>query len=324
MSSGTSAETDLTLSNRPLETLSKLVTLGRPRTWFFSYFAFFAGIHMGGGGVGPVPTVIGLAVFAVWTAGTNLINAYTDVDEDEVNLPDRVSTVHRIGRRRVRNAALACFLLPVVAAALVDPRFGALVAVAALDGYFYSMPPLRLKARPLASLVAFSGAFGFPLMGGYLLASGSTTVPPIIWLMTFWFFTYGTVKNLPDYHGDEEAGLRTPATIFDTQRDAILFAGVVLLTPFPLIVSLALADVIALKYLALLALCPFLVYVLRESLDGSSFEELEIAHTEGFFYAMSFAAAFLLLQRLSVETVALTVAPFAVIVGIHRFGIDSR
>lgn len=324
MNSEITTETEFSLRNRPIATAWKLVTLGRPRTWFFSYFAFLAGLYMAGGGVDALTTVVGLAVFAVWTAGTNLINAYTDVREDEINLPDRVATVDCIGRDLVRNVALLCFAFSVVASVLVDLRFGALVVIAVLDGYFYSMPPLRLKARPVASLVSFSGAFGFPLMGGYLLASDSTAVPPIIWLLTYWFLTYGTVKNLPDYHGDLTAGLRTPATVFDTQRDAILFASIVLLSPFPLIVSFALTGVIALKYLLLLAFCPVLTVVLHKSLGGDSFEELEIAHTEGFFYAMSFVAAFLLLQRISVETSTLTVVPFALLFAIHRFGVDSR
>ncbi len=309
--------------NQSLEMVQKIVALGRPRTWFFSYFAFLSGMFLGGG-LTSLTAGVGLVVFAVWTAGTNLINAYTDIEEDQINLSDRVSTVGSIGREQVRWVALAFLGLPAVVAAVIDIRFGALVVVASLDGYFYSVPPLRLKARPLASLIAFSGAFGFPLVGGYVLATGDMSVPPIVWLMTYWFLTYGVVKNLPDYHGDKEAGLRTPATIFDTQHDAILLAAILLLTPYPLLIVGVLAGVIATKYLLLLVFCPVLVYILRKSLASESFEELEIAHTEGFFYAMTFSAAFMLLQRATVATVALAIAPFGVLLGIQRFDIDSR
>lgn len=312
------------VSRSYFETFKKIVILGRPRTWFFSYFACLAGLSMGGQTPTLFVTVVSVVLFSVITAATNQLNAYTDRDEDQENLPDRVSMVEYVGPTRLRNVALGSFLSVVVVASWLDPVFAVVMAVAALDCVFYSLPPLRLKAKPVASLLAFSGAFGFPLAAGYLLTSSTNSLPPIVWIMTFWFFTYGAVKNLPDYHGDKEAGLRTPATIFDTRRDAVIFASALLLSPFPLIVGAVLSDVIAQKYLLLLVFVALLGYILKKTFASDTSKELEIAHTDGFFYAVLVSAAFFLLQSQSPRALALTVTPFVALVAIEKIGFDSR
>lgn len=301
-----------------------LTVLGRPRTWFFSYFAFLAGVGLGPVTLSTETTLLGLGIFAVWTAATNQLNAYTDRDEDQVNIPERVSMVDDVGPKTLRNVAFAEFLLSVIAAAWIDLAFGALMILAAFVGFFYSMPPFRFKARPLGSLASFSGAFGLPLAGGVVLSSPELSIPPIVWLMTYWFFTYGAVKNLPDYHGDKEAGLRTPATIFDTQRDAVIFAGILLFSPFPLIAGAVAVGVIQPVYLALLAFAPVVIYFTYRSLESDTSSELEVAHTVGFLYAMAMAAVFFLLQNPSIDAVPLAAIPFVVIVTIQVTGFDSR
>ena len=312
------------VSRTPLGVVKKILVLGRPRTWFFSYFACLAGLAMGSQTPSLFVTVVALVLFSVTTAATNQLNAYTDRDEDEENLPGRVSMVDYVGPTRLRNVALGSFMAVVFVAFWLDTVFGVVMTVAALDCIFYSMPPLRLKARPLASLMAFSGAFGFPLVAGYLLTSPTISLPPIVAIMTFWFFTYGAVKNLPDYHGDKEAGLRTPATIFDTRRDAVVFAAALLLTPFPLILGAALSGLIATKYLLLLVFLLFLVYLLKKTFDSDTAKELEIAHTDGFFYAVSVSAVFFLLQTQSLRALALAAAPFALLGVIEKAEFDSR
>lgn len=298
--------------------------LGRPRTWFFPYFALLAGVYLGPAAVSAGTTAVALGLFALGTAATNQLNAYTDRNEDRRNLPGRVSLVDRVGAGTLRNTALLSYVLVIVVAVWIDRVFGLVVFLAAVDSYAYSMPPFRFKARPLASLLFFSGAFGFPLLAGFVLASPEPTVPPVVVLMTYWFLTYGVVKNLPDYGGDKAADLRTPATVFDTRRDAVLFAGVVLLSPFPLIAAAVLAGVIGVKYALLLAFVPLVLSVVRAWRRSDSEAELETAHTLGFFYAMAMAAAFLLLQNHSVEALALAVLPFGLLLAIERGGFDSR
>lgn len=312
------------VARTPLGVVRKLLVLGRPRTWFFSYFACLAGLAMGAQTPSLSVTAIALVLFSITTAATNQLNAYTDRDEDEANLPGRVSMVDYVGPTRLRNVALGSFVLVVCVAFAVDVLFGVVMTIAALDCIFYSMPPLRLKARPLASLLAFSGAFGFPLLAGYLLSSPTISVPPIVAIMTFWFFTYGAVKNLPDYHGDKDAGLRTPATIFDTRRDAVVFAATLLLAPFPLVAGAALTGLVETKYLVLLVFVPVLGYILQKTFDSDTAKELEIAHTDGFFYAVSVSAVFFLLQTQSLPAVALVAAPIALLGVIEKAGFDSR
>src|SRR5437879_8331739 len=60
---------------------------------------------------------------------------------------------------------------------------------------------------------------------------------PVFLLLTYFMFTYGTVKNLPDYSGDKKAGTRTSATIFHSLANAVRFSGILVFTPYILLRS---------------------------------------------------------------------------------------
>src|SRR2546425_10047824 len=100
-----------------------------------------------------------------------------------------------------------------------------------LNSIFYSLPPLRFKAKPFASLVSFSGALGLPFLGGLSVRGFFDLLNPMLWLLTWFMFTYGKVKYLPDYFGHMKAGIRISATIFKDGRKAVLFSGTLVSTP---------------------------------------------------------------------------------------------
>ena len=67
-----------------------------------------------------------------------------------------------------------------------------------------------------------------------------------------------------------------------------------------------------------------MIYLLKKTFDSDTAKELEIAHTDGFFYAVSVSAVFFLLQTQSPRALALAAAPFALLGVIEKTEFDSR
>src|SRR5260370_14217198 len=111
------------------------------------------------------------------------------------------------------------------------------VAVGIFNSIFYSVRPLRFKARPLASLLSFSGGVGLAFLSGVSVMGSINLLNPVFLLVTYFMFTYGTVKNLPDYSGDKKAGTRTSATIFHSLGNAVRFSAILLFTPYILLIK---------------------------------------------------------------------------------------
>src|SRR5947209_19026686 len=102
----------------------------------------------------------------------------------------------------------------VAASILLGPLFMLVLAVGIFNSIFYSLRPLRFKARPLSSLVSFSGAVGLSFLSGLSVMGSVNLLNPVFWLLTYCMFTYGTVKNLPYYYGYKKSSTRTSASIF--------------------------------------------------------------------------------------------------------------
>jgi 4-hydroxybenzoate polyprenyltransferase len=164
----------------------------------------------------------------------NLHNAYTDLDEDQRNLPGRIDLVNQVGH----DALLSAVKL-LLAAILILCAIGSSVAllIAVVGGLLllsYSARPIRAKARPLLGLYVFSFVVAVPYLAGCLASNDWLSVADYrrngaIWLTAYffvWFIAKGFVKNVPDYHGDKAAGLRTSATIMASPEAAARVAAV--------------------------------------------------------------------------------------------------
>src|SRR3989441_1554405 len=198
-------------------------------------------------------------------------------------------------------AALAIYLGPV---------FTLVLGFGILNSIFYSLPPLRFKAKPLVSLLSFSGALGLPFLGGLSVRGSLDLLNPMLWLLTWFMFTYGTVKNLPDYFGDMKAGIRTSATIFKNVKKAVLFSGTLLSTPYIVLVTLVALGFLGPIYIADLALVPLLIFIFIEMLKARDSTGLEKAHTLGFFYAISFLLFTLVLTSPTIQSLVMVLVAY--------------
>lgn len=303
--------------------LLDLVKLARPRTWFFIVFSYVIGWLLSGA-VLSGRFFVGLTISLIGVVNVNLLNAYTDQEEDLINLPHRVAMLDRVGEKNLI-AVIATLYGAATLLTLVMPFWYKVVyVVSAFDAIFYSLPPLRLKGGPISSLVSFAGAVFLPAVGAWTLVNDVMSTPPVIFFLGYVFLTYCTLKNIPDYDGDRLAGLRTSATIFSSKKKASYAAAALLLSPYPLLVALTSLGIMEAKYNLLLGLLPVIGYICYGVINAETYEEHEKFHTLGLIYMVAFLASTLL-------TIAPTLRTFGLIIGllamqslVLKAKIDSR
>ncbi|RLG20843.1 hypothetical protein DRN74_04480 [Candidatus Micrarchaeota archaeon] len=310
------------MKNR-LNVLVELIKLGRPRTWIFIILSYYIGWFLSSGN-NIFYELFGLSAFICVVASTNIINAYTDIEEDKINLPNRFKTVMKIGRKNVLKAALILYICGFILAVPLPLQFLLIYLLAVFDSAFYSLPPLRFKTKPLMSLISFSGAVFLPLLAAWSINKNIFEFPVIGMAIGYWFLTYGTVKNLPDFEGDLLAGLKTTATVFKTLDRAKMATSIILLSPYPLFVMLISSGLIEVKFAILLVMLLPLLLVINNIMKYKSFDLLEKTHTEGFLYANAFLMLTLILTATNVKSVFIILVSVFILFLIKKRKFDSR
>ena len=304
-------------------TFQIVLRLSRPRTWIFAASSFILGYTLAGG-LSVFQLAIGLAVAGLVTAATNVVNAYADRNEDAVNQPSRVLWVDQVGVHGTTVSIAILYGLAIMAGLLLGPLFILVLSVGIFNSLFYSLKPLRFKARPMLSLVSFSGAVGLAFLSGVSIVGSINLLDPVFLLVTYFMLTYGTVKNLPDYFGDKKAGTRTTATVFKSINNAIRFSSVLLFTPYVLMISLIVTGYLSPIYLADLGLAIILSLIVVRMLKAKSSQELEKTHTIGFFYAISFILFTLVLTSPTLSSIVVIISAYLWTLLVSKISMDSR
>jgi len=303
--------------------LQILFRLAGPRTWIFASTSFILGYTVSGG-ANPLIIVLGVAIASLVTAATNIVNAFADRKEDVVNQPARVFWLDQVGSNGVRASVILLYGLSFVLSIFLSPLFMIILALGIFNSFFYSVRPFRFKTHPLSALISFSAALALPFLGGLSVNETPSLYNPMLWLVTYFMFTYGTVKNLPDYAGDKKAGVKTSATIFSNIKSAILFSDILLFTPYLLLISLvafSLLDPISTASLALLPLLAFVSYMMHSAKDS---EHLEAAHTLGYFYAISFVLFTLVLTTQTLTALVVVSLAYTWSIFVSKTKLHSR
>ncbi|MEU2254016.1 UbiA family prenyltransferase [Nocardia xishanensis] len=241
--------------------LALFLSFARPRTCLPGMLAFYLSCKLL---ELPIDSdvLIGFAITFLYSAVANLFNAYSDIAEDNENIPARLYLLGLYGRRRLLRSAYAVCGVMLASAAVVSGGFFLMTAICIVIAHQYSLPPFRVKARPVLSIGLFALDVAFP----FLMAPTMTEHGPAVlgnWQFIImavylfaWFAAKGLVKNLPDYDGDRNAGLTTSATISGTRQRAAVVAsvatGTVYLGPLLLVATGQFAD----KYLIALVWFP--------------------------------------------------------------------
>jgi chlorophyll synthase len=236
-----------------------ILFLVRPPLLCASAVFFFVGaisaVRLSSGGyrvslmLGALPN---LALFLLVTAFAFVVNQVMDVRSDAVNkkafiLPSGVAS-------RAEALGLAAGLS--IAAALLlrgrEPLVVLLVVAGLLLGVAYSVPPLRLKARPIADLAANVAGFGWIgfMMGWVAFADGGAeavkrSLPYALGMGAMFLNTC-----IPDEEGDRASGDMTTCVAFGKKRVSLaalilmsLTAAVAVVTREPLCAVAALSSV---------------------------------------------------------------------------------
>jgi chlorophyll synthase len=100
---------------------------------------------------------------------------------------------------------------------LINPLFFLLILIVDGVGYIYSMPPTRLKARPIGDILCNTAAGGIIFIAG--LSIGGANMNPLVILgalvMTSIFYIPTVVT---DHEFDKKAGLTTSAVYFSPKK----------------------------------------------------------------------------------------------------------
>jgi 4-hydroxybenzoate polyprenyltransferase len=232
--------------------------------------------------------------------------------------------IEQIGYKRLPYIVAGISIFCLVLSFTISLQFFAILSIAVLDGLFYSLKPLRFKANPVLSLVSFSGAVIFPLLGAWVITMELFSLPLLFVLFGYSFLVYGTIKNLPDYYGDRKAGLKTTATVFSTRKKAITMATFLLLSPYVLLVVFLTLNLLDYKFLWLFTLVPFIVLICYRALTESNSKALEKLHTYGFFYQTGFLCLALFIMTSLSFAIIVASTTLSITCAIQYIKLDSR
>jgi 4-hydroxybenzoate polyprenyltransferase len=174
-----------------------------------------------------------LAIFLLLTASAFVVNQILDVASDAVNRKNFLIPAGLVTRTEAAVVLGVMYAGLIALSALLVLRggvrggaqggaqgvvLGSLVLAGALLGLAYSVPPLRLKARPVADLLANVGGFGWiGFLLGWLVFAGVGR-EAIVRSMPYAISMAGVFLNtcVADVEGDRAAGDRTSCVAFGT------------------------------------------------------------------------------------------------------------
>ncbi len=157
-----------------------------------------------------------LVCLSLLAAGAYFINQVYDYRSDEIN--EKLGFLQRglFTKRELAAAGLVVMVLAMAGAAFYSLLVAAVVLQLIILGYAYSVPPVRLKDRPVGGLLANAYGFGFLVP---LVASPPEVHDPgrLAWPNSFYFSlavaAVYLLTTLPDREGDRAAGKRTLAVV---------------------------------------------------------------------------------------------------------------
>lgn len=168
------------------------------------------------------------------TAASNAWNQVCDVDVDRCNKPHRPIPSGQVSTRAALLAGDVLALAALLFAATVSFAFLACIAAGLLATWVYSAPPLRLKRRLVAALLAIALPRGvlLPVAGWAVVAPPDRVDPWALGLVAgLYVLGAAATKDFADVPGDEAHGCRTLPVVLGPKRAAAVVAPFLVL-PF--------------------------------------------------------------------------------------------
>lgn len=333
-----------------VERIRIVVMLGRPRTCVPNLLAYALGFSYTGA-AGSWRTVAGALLACSIGFSANVHNAAVELEEDSRNLPGRVLLIAKFGHKPLLvfwRLLVAAMLLTAV---VLGRYFGIFMAIAIVGLHQYSAPPVRSKGRPILGLWVFAQTVVFPFLFGWTtepglmletlllsIAAPFRGVPPppadaahqsyrylAMWFfMTLWFMAKGAFKNVPDFDGDREAGVRTSATVCGTRRRAAVVVTAATITAYSSLAGSAFLGLERPRVLFALAwLVPVTINCIRlvRAEDGGASNT--VLRTD-MWLSTGFLTSLLLLVAPTEPSVVMALAAGFMLLATDLLGLDSR
>jgi 4-hydroxybenzoate polyprenyltransferase len=242
--------------------LLRLFALSRPRFWLYELGTFAIGVVVALSAYHTTNWwLVGAFAVYFWFPANLLIYGINDVYDYETDLRNpKKQGYEDVLAPALHGPVLRAVLYtsaPFVVLALFTASSEALVAFLLFLGcaVFYSMPPVRAKARPVLDSLFSAGHYVATGVFGYYLAGGSGDVLLPVVAGMLWAMAMHAYSAVPDIAADTEAGVPTIATTLGAYRTLIVC-----------FLAYAAAGFIAYLYLdiwSLLLTVPYLVLMVR-------------------------------------------------------------
>lgn len=205
---------------------SKYLRLLRPIAWITFLLPFSVGFGLG---IKPDSSIflifLAFIVFCCWMSFCFIINTIGDIEVDkfhdgrskDMNLSYQPLVTNEITKKEAIRLGIIFLFFSLLIAWFINLLFFIIILIVDIVGYIYSMPPLRLKTRPISDVICNSFAAGAIFMAG--LSIGGQNMEYIIIIGSFLMaaiFYIPTVVS--DYEFDKKAGLKTSAVFFGPKK----------------------------------------------------------------------------------------------------------
>lgn len=314
----------------PAWRLGQFLAFSRPRTAIPGMLGFYLASVVAGQ-VAPSDLVVGMVISYHIAVIANLYNIYTDVAEDNENIPTRVYALGLYGRDRLlrHTHLLTAFIFAL--SLLVNPYFAALTFLALIGCQQYSFRPMRMKARARLGILYFANAVAYPYASAVLASdlklhvlTDNKKYCALAFYLFVWFCAKGLTKNVPDYEGDKRVHVTTSATLSATRRRAAMNAAVATVLVYAAVVVPVAFGFLAPKYLIALIWLPvacFQSWRLVHTVDQKSSNDML---RDDMFVSVGYLSTLIMIEHISVVAVAVVVGGFAIMLLTDRLGLDTR
>jgi len=218
----------------------------RPIAWITFLLPFTVGFGLGITSVSnPLHILFAFLSFFSWMSFSFIMNAIADKDVDkfhdgrskDIDLSKQPIATNELSKKKALYFSVIPLVFSLVSAWFINPLFFLLILFEDVLGYIYSMPPLRLKTKPISDILCNALAAGAIFVAG--LSIGGANMNLFVILGAFFMASIFYIPTVvTDYTFDRKAGLTTSAVFFGPKK--------ILLSMYPLTAILVVIEIIVL------------------------------------------------------------------------------
>lgn len=212
--------------------------------------------------------LITIFIYSILMGAIYIVNQLTDSQTDEIN-----GKLHLIAQGYIKKANLKIQIaillsLSIIISLLRFPKtYSYLVLSSIILGILYSVPPIRLKGKPILDLLANATGFGIIAFAVGWKSSTELSVEVLFDCLPYFVCVSAVFINttIPDMEGDIRNGDITTGVFFGIRKSCLISAALVVIA---LLISWFRRDAICL--IASMISLPFFIYTVISNWNESS------------------------------------------------------